>query len=419
MGTSMNTVQPGNISPVNLPSKFNKCFTEKIETIRSNLDSTPHHADSVVFSGIPLETFHAISSEHVKQIILKMPKKSCDPDPIPSPLFLDCLYELIPVITDIINTSLISGVVPQCFKHALIKPLKKSNLDPELLKNYHPVSNLLFLSKVLERVVLTQLMTHLETHNLLEMFQSAYRKCHSTETALLHVVNDLLQASDDGHVSILSLLNLSAAFDTTDHVILSQWLSSTFGCTGTILGWFESYLSNRTQSDFVNDVQSAPSTLKYGVPQGLVLGPILFTMYTQPLGSVIQQLGTTYHFFADDLQLHDSAAPSEFSSLVRDMTSSIEEVGIWIKGNKLKMNDDKTELTATGSKSKLKQVSTNSMVFQDCETEFSKSVRNLGVFLDESLSMEVQVNQLFYISSFVESVRSILSWLLMPQIHWL
>ena len=98
-------------------------------------------------------------------------------------------------------------------------------------------------------------------------------------------------------------------------------------------------------------------------------------------------------FFADDSQLHDSAAPSEFSSLVRDMTSSIEEVCIWMKGNKLKMNDDKTELIAIGSKSKLKQVSTNSMVFHDCEIEFSESVRNLGVFLDESLSVEMQVNQ--------------------------
>ena len=294
MSSSMNTVLPGNISPVNLPSKFNEFFAEKTETIRSKLDSTPPRADSVVFvlffrffsSGIPLETFHAVSSEHVKKIILKMPKKSCDLDPIPSPLFLDCLDELIPVITDI-NTSLISGVVPQCFKHALVKPLlKKSNLDPELLKNYRQVSNLPFLSKVLERVVLTQLMTHLETRNLHEPFQSAYRKCHSTETALLRVVNDLLQASDDGYVSILSLLDLSAAFDTIDHVILSQRLSSTFGCTGTVLGWFESYLSNRTQSVFVNDIQSAPSNLKYGVPQGSVLGPILFTMYTQPTPSL-------------------------------------------------------------------------------------------------------------------------------------
>ena len=92
------------------------------------------------------------------------------------------------------------------------------------------MSNLPFWSKVLERVVLTQLMTHLETHNFLEPFQSAYRKCHSTETALLRVISDVLQASVDGHVSILSPLDLSATFDTIDHVILSQRLSSILGC---------------------------------------------------------------------------------------------------------------------------------------------------------------------------------------------
>ena len=142
------------------------------------------------------------------------------------------------------------------------------------------MSNLPFLSKVPVRIVFAQLMNHLKTHNLLGPFQC--RKCHSTETALLRVVNDLLKASDDGHVSILSLLDLSAAFDTMDNAIFSQQLSSTFGCTVTVLGWFESYLPNSTQPVLVNDGQSAPSTLKYGVPQGSVLGPVLFTMYTQP-----------------------------------------------------------------------------------------------------------------------------------------
>ena len=113
--------------------------------------------------------------------------------------------------------------------------LNRSNLDPAVLKNYHLVSNLPFLSKVLQHVVLAQLITHLGTHNHLEPFQSAYWKRHSTETALLHVVNNLLKASGDGHVSILSLFDLSAASDMIDHVILSQWLSSTFGCTETEL----------------------------------------------------------------------------------------------------------------------------------------------------------------------------------------
>ena len=152
--------------------------------------------------------------------------------------------------------------------------------------SYGQEDNLPLLSKVLERIVLKQFLQHLESHSLLEPFQSAYRKCHSTETALLRVVNDLLQASDSGHVSILSLLDLSAAFDTIDHDILIRRLHSTFGCSGTVLGWFTSYLSFRSQSVLVGHA-STPSALKCGVPQGSVLGPLLFTLYTQSLSAVI------------------------------------------------------------------------------------------------------------------------------------
>ena len=221
----------------------------------------------------------------------------------------------------IVNKSLSCGVVPQCFKHALAKPLlKKANLDPNCLTNYRPVSNLPFLSKVLERIVLKQFLQHLESHSLLEPFQSAYRKCHSAETALLRVVNDLLQASDSGHVSILSLLDLSAAFDAIDHDILIKRLHTTFGCSGTVLDWFTSYLSFRTQSVFV-DHASTLSALKCGVPQGSVLGPLLFTLYTQSLCTVICQSGHSYHFFADDSQLHSSSTPSDFPVLIDETLS--------------------------------------------------------------------------------------------------
>ena len=140
-----------------------------------------------------------------------MPKKSCDLGPIPASVLYDCLDEILPIVTSSMNKSLSSGIVPQCFKHALVKPLlkKKASLDPNCLKHYRPVSSLPFLSKVLEHIVLKQFLHHLQSHSLLEPFHSAYRKCHSTETALLRVVNDLLQGSDSGCVSILSLQPLT------------------------------------------------------------------------------------------------------------------------------------------------------------------------------------------------------------------
>ena len=293
------------------------------------------------------------------------------------------------------NESLVTGFVPPCFKHAVVKPLlKKANLDPENLKNYRPVSSLPFLSKVLERLVLAQLLQHLETNHLLEPFQSAYRRSHSTETALLRIFDSLLQAADRGEVTLLSLLDLSAAFDTIDHSMLLSRLSNCFGCTGTALEWFRSYLSKRTQSVSVGNCQSVSSALTCGVPQGSVLGPVLFTMYTQPLSSVISQYGTQYHFFADDTQLYLSATPECFSRVVEEMKTCVEDVSKWMYRNKLKMNDDKTEVLLTGSKSKLSKLDVSTFSFCSCDIAVSKSARNLGVHFDHVLSMDVHVSHL-------------------------
>ena len=158
------------------------------------------------------------------------------------------------------------------------------------------------------------------------------------------MVNDLLQASDSGHVSILSLLDLSAAFDTTDDILIKR-LHTIFGCSGTVLDWFTSYLSFCTQSVFVGHA-STPSTLKCGVPQGSVLGPLLFTLYTQSLSTVICQSGHSYHFFADDSQPHNSRTPSDFPALVHSLKDCIEDDAQWMCDSMLKMNHDKTELTA-------------------------------------------------------------------------
>ena len=174
----------------------------------------------------------------------------------------------MPIITNIINTSLNTGIVPCGLKTSIVKPLlKKPSLDKNLLKNYHPISSLPFVSKILEKVVLHKLL-HFQANNLRNPFQSAYHAGHSTESVVLCVVNDILSTLDNDNISVLLLLDLSAAFDTIYHQILLSHLYSLFGIQSTAHKWFESYLSDRYQFTPVNKSSLLLSQLKYGVSQG-------------------------------------------------------------------------------------------------------------------------------------------------------
>ena len=170
--------------------------------------------------------------------------------------------------------------------------------------------------------------------------QSAYRKYHSTETAVLSVLEGLLTKSDQKLVSVLALLDLSAAFDTLDHAILLRRLESSFGITGVPLSWFESYLSDRTQSVVFDGLMSTPIPLFFGVPQGSVLRPVLFTLYSQPLSDVIACHSCDYHKDADDTEISDSAPPSDFTSAQSNIQSCISDTLSWMQSNKLKLNTE-------------------------------------------------------------------------------
>ena len=201
--------------------------------------------DQTDYSGKLLQTFTPVTEQFALEILQKIAPKSCDLDPIPTKLLHENLDILLPTITNIINISLASGVVSPDLKTAIVKPpLKKKTtttaISPEknVLKNYRPISNLPFLSKILEKVVLHQLLAHLQENNLCNPFQSAYRTGHSTETALLRVVNDLLAAMDEDKVSVLLLLDLSATFDAIDHQILLSRLETVFGIRFAAPRWF-------------------------------------------------------------------------------------------------------------------------------------------------------------------------------------
>ena len=199
----------------------------------------------------------------MKKILKQSTINTCGLDPLPTSLLTRCFDDLLPHLTSILDDSLHSGLFPSAFKSAIVTPLlppKNNNnnsnkkqqppplLNSEILKNYRPVSNLSFLSKILEKAVLHQLSDHLLSTSLFYSDQSAYRAGLSTETAFLEIVNDLLSAPNEDKEFLLSLLHLSAARYTIDHSIFLPRLSDSFGVSDNVLAWFTSYISDCTQT---------------------------------------------------------------------------------------------------------------------------------------------------------------------------
>jgi len=403
LGSSTDSPLPSNTDPSELPKTFSDFFHNKIQNIRDKLKQASFHPTPSLppFSGTPLTDFSPLTLSDLKKVIKTVTVKTCDLDPLPTQLYSSCLPYLLPAILEIINTSLLSGTFPDPFKTAIVKPLlKKSTLDPNVLSNYRPVSNLSFISKLLERVVLNQLNSHLLTNNLLSPVQSAYRPHHSTETALLKITSDLLAASDIGDISLLTLLDLSAAFDTVDHDTLLDRLQYTFGVQGSALSWFHSYLTNRYQSVSINNVQSDHVKLECGVPQGSVLGPVLFSLYTQPLDNTFDSHSLLHHSFADDSQLYDSAPPQQSDNVFDTTSSCISEVQNWMTENRLQLNSNKTEAILIGTKTKLATINNTSLNLSNTSIPLSSHVKNLGVTLDNTLSMKHQISSISRICYF-------------------
>ena len=264
------------------------------------------------------------------------------------------------------------------------------------MNNYRPVSNLCFIAKILEKLVLSQVSSYLNSHNLYNTCQSAYRPGHSTETALLKVVDDLFLSPNKGNISVLVLLDFSSAFDTIDHPILVHRLHTDLGFTDAILQWFSSYLTDRTHYVSLSSQCSAFTHVHSGVPQGSVLSPkILFTMYIKPLSAIIDSHSIIHHSFADDLQLQMSDPPDIISELLHSMQSSICDIKAWATANMLKLNDNKTELMlVTSKRTKHLHSLPTSITIGNAEIPFKKSVKNLGFTLDCHLTMNAHVSNI-------------------------
>uniref|UniRef100_A0A672JJR2 Reverse transcriptase domain-containing protein n=1 Tax=Salarias fasciatus TaxID=181472 RepID=A0A672JJR2_SALFA len=312
-------------------------------SIRQAITPVPTAFTSISAAQCVFESFDPVTLVDLKIAVQGLKSTTCALDTVPTHIMKEAVDILGPCLVSFINSCFSLGIVPAALKHAIVKPLlKKPGLDPSLLSNFRPISHLPFLSKLMEKLVFSQLLFHLNSNGIADKFQSGFRSRHSTESALLRVHNDILTALDSRSSVVLVLLDLTAAFDTVDHSILISRLQHTVGLQGAVLNWFSSYLSNRSFTVHINEFASSAAPLSSGVPQGSILGPILFSLYMLPLGRLISSHNIQFHFYADDLQIYLPVIYNDRSAL-DPLNNCLHTIKQWLSQNFLHLNEEKTE----------------------------------------------------------------------------
>ena len=232
----------------------------------------------------------------------------------------------------------------------------------------------------------------------------------------MSVQNDILRALDRRQGVYLVLLDLSAAFDTIDHHILLDGLRSRIGVEGHALRWIESYLTGRQQRVVIRGSPSEPVDLLFGVPQGSVLGPKFFIVYTAPIADICRRHDVSVHMYADDTQVFlsfDLYDRTQETAALRRVEACISEIRFWMIKNKLKLNDEKTEFLIVSSKQQQKRISTSNIMIGDCSVQAVDSARNLGAVFDRALDMDTHITALcqaaYYQLRNIRSIRNVLS----------
>lgn len=335
----------------------------------------------------PHFSFRCVTSD---EVLKEFTTASCDAvgnDNFPLSILKSSLCTTLPYITDIFNCIITTSEFPTDWKVAKVIPIGKID-NPLTEKDYRPISILCALSKIFESIISNQLNEYLTQQNLLCPLQSGYRKTCSTVTALIKIDNDIRESLDKKMITIMALLDFSKAFDTIDHRLLCAKLKQYFHLHHLSVKLIESYLEQRLQYVEFNNRKSDLISIFSGVPQGSILGPLLFSMYINDLPLVLSFC--KFHLYADDCQLYISGALMDISDIVSNINSDIRNILQWCEQNGLTLNAKKTQTIVFRTK-RTKLPNLPLVQVGEDKIVYSEVVKNLGLLMDSNLNWNAQV----------------------------
>jgi hypothetical protein len=335
--------------------------------------------------------FSAVTEHDVLKAFNKIKSNAAGVDCLPTKFIKIMLPLILPFITHIINTSIITSVFPTDWKYSVVIPLNKIP-NPTTLADYRPISLLPVLSKVLEIIAHEQMSSYLAVEGLIDVFQSGFRAGHSTTTALLRVSDDIRRAMDQRELTLMVLVDLSKAFDSILHPILLHRLES-MGFSRFTVSWVRSYLQGRCQCVRFEGSSSRWRSVSRGVPQGSILGPLLFSVYINDVTHVLQK--TRHHLYADDLQLYRHFSRADLASAVDDMNADLRRLTEWTDCNGLKINETKTQVIIIGYSrllNRLDMTQIPQVTVNGTGLDYRVKVKNLGVTFNSTLDWSDHIN---------------------------
>ena len=375
------------------PNILNEAFVKNNNEAVNEITVCEEIGKIIMNTSCPKFEFREVSEKEVRNAVKSIRTNACGIDNISAYFIKLSINYSIHAITEIMNASLKYNYFPNRWKKARILPLPK-NTHPSNPTDYRPISLLLAFSKILEKLVAQQMTNYLRKEKMLDEHQSAYKKYHSTTTALLDITDNIYQAMDKSDVTLLVLLDYSKAFDCANHELIMAKLKA-MGFKESALEWIKSYLNKRQQQVITENGKSEWVTMKNGVPQGSILGPLLFTVLVSDLNKVINHC--KYQMYADDTQIYYHDKPEHIADIVQKINSDLSEIAEFSKKNCLKLNTSKSNYIVIGSTAAISKVEIdkNHNINMNGDDIIRKlQVKNLGVSFDQTLSWEYHINNL-------------------------